>query len=177
MFVLLTIHPILAVPARPCCAWLFHESNKPSHAVYRSAFFAFRPLFHPIRQIRPCPSVSFSRLSPTKARSPFARVATNGKPGSREPRGMKRLLERGSETRCLHRDPNTRPEILEIAVYFPSEGIELATLRVTPRPHPIIFLDGEIEMRHRIRRRSTTISFEATARSPDLLFVLVSLFP
>lgn len=36
-----------------------------------------------------------------------------------------------------------RPEILEIAVYFPSEGIELATLRVTPRPHPIIFLDGK----------------------------------
>lgn len=36
-----------------------------------------------------------------------------------------------------------RPEILEIAVYFPAEGIELATLRVTPRPHPVVFLDGK----------------------------------
>lgn len=35
-----------------------------------------------------------------------------------------------------------RPEILEIAVYFPAEGIELATLRVTPRLHPVVFLDG-----------------------------------
>lgn len=28
-------------------------------------------------------------------------------------------------------------------MYFPSEGIELATLRVTPRPHPVIFLEGK----------------------------------
>lgn len=82
-----------------------------------------------------------------------------------------KLLERGSETRCLHRDPNTRPEILEIAVYFPSEGIELATLRVTPRPHPIIFLDGKIESRcATVPAAFDSDIFETTRLSDPLIF-------
>ena len=63
------------------------------------------------------------------------------------------------------------PVILEIAVYFPSEGIELATLRVTPRPHPIIFLDGKIEM----RLPYAPIRLRYPSSDSDLSSVLISL--
>lgn len=101
------------------------------------------PRVRPLNDTRPQPHHRSTPLSPLSRTEQFLFILS---------RPIVRKRRRGEESsRASERAsavPNlggvyARPEILEIAVYFPAEGIELATLRVTPRPHPVVFLDGK----------------------------------